>query len=478
MPAYEAVIGLEVHAQLSTESKLFCSCANRFGDSPNENVCEVCSGMPGALPVLNKKAVEYAAKMGLACNCRVNQYSVFARKNYFYPDLPDGFQTSQFDPPVCVGGYLDIPLRDGDVRRVGITRIHMENDAGKNIHSSGANVSYVDLNRAGTPLIEIVTEPDIRSAEEAADFMRRLRAILLYLGVCDGNMEEGSLRCDANVSIRPEGTDILNTRAEIKNLNSFRNVQKAIEYEIARQRTCYEDGEEIVQETRLFDTEKGVTLSMRSKEEAHDYRYFPNPDLLPVLISDEELARWRSELPELPDARKQRFMAAYGLSAQDADILTSEKEMADFFEKTVAVYAKPKRIANLMQGELLRELNAGEATWRTMALTAESLAELARIIEEGLISVKIAQDIFPELFRKGGSPERLVRDRGLAQISDTGALEAAVADAIASNPDEVVKFKAGNAKLMSFFVGQVMRRTQGKANPALVNELLKKHLVS
>jgi aspartyl-tRNA(Asn)/glutamyl-tRNA(Gln) amidotransferase subunit B len=476
MASYEAVIGLEVHAQLSTDSKLFCSCANHFGDSPNENVCEICAGMPGSLPVLNKKAVEYAAKMGMAIHCVINQYSVFARKNYFYPDLPDGFQTSQFDPPVCVNGYLEIALENGTTRKVGITRIHMENDAGKNIHSAGANTSFVDLNRAGTPLIEIVTEPDIRSAEEAATFMRRLRSILLYLGVCDGNMEEGSLRCDANVSLRPVGSDILNTRAEIKNLNSFRNVQRAVEYEIARQKACYEDGEGIVQETRLWDAEKGVTASMRSKEESHDYRYFPHPDLPPVLISDEELARWKSELPELPDARKNRFMKDYDLSGQDADILTGEKDMADFFEAAVAAYAKPKRIANLMQSELLRELNAGGKTLRTMALTPETMAELAKIIDDGLISVKIAQDIFPELFAQGDSPEKLVRDRGLAQISDTGVLEAAVADAVASNPDEVEKFKAGNTKLMSFFVGQVMRRTQGKANPALVNELLKKYL--
>jgi aspartyl-tRNA(Asn)/glutamyl-tRNA(Gln) amidotransferase subunit B len=476
MAEYEAVIGLEVHAQLATESKLFCSCSNRFGDAPNENVCAVCSGMPGALPVLNKKAVEDAAKMGMAVNCLVNAYSVFARKNYFYPDLPDGFQTSQFDPPICVGGSLDVPLEDGGARRVGITRIHLENDAGKNIHSSETGVSFVDLNRAGTPLIEIVTEPDIRSAAEAVAFMRRLRAILLYLGVCDGNMEEGSLRCDANVSIRPKGTDILNTRVEIKNLNSFRNVQRAVEYEIARQKICLEEGGTVVQETRLYDAAKNATLSMRSKEEAHDYRYFPNPDLPPIRVREEDLARWRGELPELPDARKNRFMREYELSEADADVLTGEKDMADFFEKAVAQYAKPKRIANLMQSELLRELNAGELTLKTMALAPENLAELARIIEEGVISLKIAQDVFPELFAKGGSPEKLVRDKGLAQISDTGALEAAVADAVAANPGEAGRFKAGEAKLMSFFVGQVMRRTQGKANPALVNELLRKHL--
>ena len=477
MPAHdEAVIGLEVHAQLATESKLFCSCANRFGDEPNENVCAVCSGMPGALPRLNKKAVEFAAKMGLAISCDINLSSVFARKNYFYPDLPDGFQTSQFSPPVCVGGYLDIPLENGATRRVGITRIHMENDAGKNIHSAEENRSFVDLNRAGTPLIEIVTEPDIRSAAEAVEFMRRLRSILLYLGVCDGNMEEGSLRCDANVSIRPKGSSELNTRVEIKNLNSFRNVQRAIEYEITRQQMCVEDGEALAQETRLYDSVKNVTLSMRGKEEAHDYRYFPNPDLPPVLITEEELARWKSELPELPDARRSRFVTGYGLSEQDADLLTSDKELADFFECTVTVYKQPKRIANLMQSELLRELNAGNATLATMGMTPETLAELAKIIDDGLISIKIAQDLFPELFLKGGSPEALVRERGLVQISDTGALEAAVAEAVAANPKEAEEYRAGKTKLISFFVGQVMRRTSGKANPALVNELLQKHL--
>ena len=476
MALYEAVIGLEVHVQLATESKLFCSCANRFGDEPNQNVCEICAGMPGALPVTNKKAIEFAAKTGLAVNCTVNLYSVFARKNYFYPDLPDGFQTSQFDPPVCVGGYLDIPTEDGGTRRVGITRVHMENDAGKNIHSAGENVSFLDLNRAGTPLIEIVTEPDIRSAAEAAEFMRRLRSILLYLGVCDGNMEEGSLRCDANVSLRPKGSTDLNTRVEIKNLNSFRNVQRAIEYEISRQQACYEEGETFVQQTRLYDSVKGVTLSMRSKEEAHDYRYFPNPDLLPVCISEEELADWRADLPELPDVRKLRFMKDYDITSQDADLLTSEKDLADFFEKAIAFYNQPKRIANLMQSELLRELNAGGATIATMSLTASGMAELAKIIDDGLISIKIAQEIFPEVFTTGVSPEKLVRERGLVQISDTGALEAAVADAVAANPTEATEYRAGKTKLMSFFVGQVMRRTGGKANPALVNQLLKKHL--
>lgn len=476
MSAYEAVIGLEVHAQLSTASKLFCGCANRFGDAPNENVCEICAGMPGALPVLNKKAVEYAAKTGAAVNCTVNAYSVFSRKNYFYPDLPDGFQTSQFDPPICVKGHLDVPMDDGTTRRVGITRIHLENDAGKNVHPAGGAVSLVDLNRGGTPLIEIVTEPDMRHAGEAVGFLRRLRNILLYLGVCDGNMEEGSLRCDANVSIRPKGGTELNTRVEIKNLNSFRNVQRAIDYEISRQKAACEDGEELVQETRLYDAAKNVTMSMRSKEEAHDYRYFPNPDLPPVLVPAEDLARWIGELPELPDARRARFMADFGLPEADADALTAEKDMADYFEKAAGAYGGFKRIANLMRGELSRELNAGRASLQTTPMTPENLAELAKIIDDGLISVKIAQDIFPDLFAAGGSPEKLVRDKGLAQISDSGALEAAVAGAVAANPAEAAEYKAGKTKLMSFFVGQVMRRTQGKANPALVNELLKKHL--
>ncbi len=475
MPSYEAVIGLEVHAQLSTESKMFCSCANKFGSEPNENVCEICSGMPGALPVTNKKAVEYAARMGMAIGCTVNEYSVFSRKSYFYPDLPAGFQTSQLDPPICEHGHLDIRV-NGKNKRIGVTRIHMEDDAGKNIHSSGSNVSFVDLNRAGTPLIEIVSEPDLRSAEEAVAYLRGLRSILLYLGICDGNMEEGSLRCDANVSIRPQGSEKFGTRVEIKNLNSFRNVQRAIEYEIGRQKDCLAEGEALFQETRLYDSVKNVTLGMRSKEEAHDYRYFPNPDLPPVIVNKEDLARWRGELPELPAARHARFMAEHGLSVQDADLLTAEKDLADFFEAALAQYKNAKRIANLMQGELLRELNASGKSLADAGISPEGMAELARIIDEGLISVKIAQDLFGELFEKGGSPEQMVRERGLAQVSDSGELEKAVAEAVAENPTEAAEYKAGKTKLLSFFVGQIMRKTKGKANPALVNQLLKKHL--
>jgi len=475
MPVYEAVIGLEVHAQLATASKMFCSCPNKFGSEPNENVCLVCAGMPGALPVLNKKAVEYAAKMGMALECAINEYSVFARKSYFYPDLPAGFQTSQYDPPICVQGWLDIAA-DGGTRRIGVTRIHMEEDAGKNIHPGGSPVSLVDLNRAGTPLIEIVSEPDLRSADEAVAYLRQLRSILLYLGICDCNMEEGSLRCDANVSIRPKGSKTYRTRVELKNLNSFRNVQRAISYEVERQQDCLAAGEPLAQETRLYDSVRNITLAMRTKEEAHDYRYFPNPDLPPVIVTQEELARWRSELPELPAARWARFMAQYGLPEQDAALITSERDLADFFEEAVAACPQPKRIANLMQVELLRELNARNMTAAASPMTPAGLAGLAKIIDEGLISAKIAHDIFSELFESGGSAEALVRERGLVQISDSGELDAVVAAVVAEHPEEAAVCRGGKTKLTAFFVGQVMRRTQGKANPALVNSLLAKHL--
>ena len=475
MPAYEAVIGLEVHAQLATASKLFCSCPNKFGCEPNENVCIVCAGMPGALPALNKKAVEYAAKTGMALNCTVNAYSVFARKSYFYPDLPAGYQTSQYDPPICVNGHLDIVV-DGAAKSVGITRIHMEDDAGKNIHPSGSSVSLLDLNRAGTPLIEIVSEPDLRSPEEAVAFMRQLRAILLYLGVCDGNMEEGSLRCDANVSIRPKGSAVFGTRVEIKNLNSFRHVQRAISYEIERQKDCLAEGAALVRETRLYDSVKHVTQSMRAKEEAHDYRYFPNPDLPPVVIAREELDRWQRELPELPPARCARFMTQYGLPEQDAALLTGERDLADFFEDASRAYPQPKRIANLMQGELLRELHARNATLAASPMTPADLAGLAKIIDSGLISIKIAHDIFGELFEQGGSAEALVNGKGLGQISDAGELDSLVAAVVADHPEEAAALRGGKTKLTAFFVGQVMRKTGGKANPALVNALLEKYL--
>lgn len=471
MASYEAVIGLEVHAQLRTRSKLFCSCSTAFGADPNAHVCEVCAGMPGVLPVLNEKAVEFAARMGIAVGCTVNRTSVFARKNYFYPDLPKGYQISQYEQPICEHGHLDISVGDA-VKRIGITRIHLEDDAGKNIHSAGENVSYVDLNRTGVPLIEIVSEPDLRSAEEAVAYLKALRAIVVHLGICDGNMEEGSFRCDANVSLRPRGAAEFGTRAELKNLNSFRHVQRAIEYEISRQADLLDDGDKVVQETRLYDSVKNITVSMRGKEEAHDYRYFPDPDLIPIHIDEARLAEWQATLPELPQARLERFMSSFGLSAQDAEVLTAERDHAEFFEAAVKLYDQPRKIANMMLGPLQCELNQRGTSLAVSAMRPEALAELVRIIDAGLISAKIGNDVFGELFENGAMPEAFVRERGLVQISDTSAIEQAVDEVIAENPAEVEAYRGGKTKLVSFFVGQVMRKTRGKANPALVNELL------
>ena len=442
MSAYETVIGLEVHVHLCTKSKLFCSCPTTFGVEPNTNVCEVCAGMPGVLPVLNQTAVEYATRAGLALNCTINNDSVFARKNYFYPDMPYNYQISQFERPLCEFGHLDINL------------------GGKNIHEG--DHSYLDLNRAAVPLIEIVSEPDMRSAEEAVAYLKALHAIVVYLGITDGNMEEGSFRCDANVSIRPKGAAEFGTRAELKNLNSFRHVQKAIEYEVSRQQDVLEDGDKVIQETRLFDSVKGVTMSMRDKEEAHDYRYFPDPDLVPVHITDEQLESWKASLPELPAQRRRRFMDEWKLPEQDADIITSDRAQADLFEAAVALYNEPRKIANYMTGPMLREINQTGVELKDSALKPEALAELA----------KIAQDIFSELYANGVMPEAYVREKGLVQVSDTSAIDAAVAEVIAENPAEAEAYKGGKTKLISFFVGQVMRKMKGKANPALVNEAL------
>ena len=477
MAAYEAVIGLEVHVQLATASKLFCSCPTTFGQPPNSNVCEVCSGMPGALPVPNKQAIHFATLVGLATNCTINSRSIFARKNYFYPDLPAGYQISQFELPICEHGHLDIEV-DGECKRVGITRIHMENDAGKNIHAQGENLSYVDLNRAGTPLVEIVSDPDMRSAAEAVAYLKGLYAIVTYLGVCDGNMEEGSFRCDANVSLRPVGARELGTRTELKNLNSFRNVQRAIECEMARQQDLLDDGEKVVQETRLYDAVKNTTASMRSKEEAHDYRYFPDPDILPIEISASEMERWKAELPELPKARAARFVQMTGLPAAEVEVLVQSRGLADFFEAAAGL-SDARKAANFMLGPLLRECNsrgvsaADPAAW---SMKPEALAELVRIVDQGLISSKIANDIFGDLFETGVMPESYVKEKGLVQISDSSALEEAVDAVIAANPAEVEAYRGGKTKLISFFVGQIMRATKGKANPALVNELLAKKL--
>jgi aspartyl-tRNA(Asn)/glutamyl-tRNA(Gln) amidotransferase subunit B len=475
MPRYEAVIGLEVHAQLRTASKIFCSCSTAFGADPNENVCAVCSGMPGVLPVLNEKVVEYAAKMGLAVGCRVNATSVFARKNYFYPDLPKGYQISQFETPLCEHGRLAINV-DGAEKIVGITRIHMEEDAGKNIHSATENASYVDLNRTGVPLIEIVSEPDMRGADEAVAYLKALRSILVYLGICDGNMEEGSFRCDANVSLRPFGQAELGTRAELKNMNSFRHVHKAIEYEIERQADILDDGGTVVQETRLYNADKGVTASMRGKEEAHDYRYFPDPDLVPLVVTEAQLAAWTAELPELPEARRDRFVSAYGLTPKDAGVLTAERDVADYFEEAARLCGEPKKAANWIMSEFLREMNQAGTSAAACAFTPARLARLVTLVESGRISGKIGKQIFPELFAKGLDPEAYVDQKGLSQISDSSALELAVDKILAENPEEVAAYKAGKTKLMGFFVGQIMKATKGQANPALVNELLGRKL--
>ena len=474
MPEYEAVIGLEVHVQLSTKSKLFCSCPNTFGQPPNTNTCEVCAGMPGALPRVNAEAVHYAALVGLATNCTINQSSVFARKNYFYPDLPSGYQISQFDLPICEHGWLEIDAGQGP-KKIGITRIHMENDAGKNIHSQADNRSYCDLNRAGTPLVEIVSEPDMRSSAEVVAYLKSLYSIVTYLGVCDGNMEEGNFRCDANVSIRPRGQKELGTRTELKNVNSFRNVARAIDYEIARQSDILDDGGTVKQETRLYDADKNVTAGMRGKEEAHDYRYFPDPDQLPVVISDETLAAWKAELPELPAARLKRFLEMTKLPVEEGEVLVESRAMADFFEEA-ARKANPRKVANYILGPLLRELKASGKSVAECGLSPAALAELVNIVDGGLISAKIANDIFPDLMKEGAMPKAYVEAKGLAQVSDTGVIDQAVDKVIAANPAEVEAYKGGKTKLLSFFMGQVMRETKGKANPGMVSGLLKKKL--
>ncbi|RQD65351.1 MAG: Asp-tRNA(Asn)/Glu-tRNA(Gln) amidotransferase subunit GatB [Desulfonatronovibrio sp. MSAO_Bac4] len=475
MGKYETVIGLEIHAQLKTDSKIFCGCSTKFGLGPNENTCPVCFGMPGVLPVLNKKAVEYGIKMALAVDCTVNDRSIFARKNYFYPDLPKGYQISQYDEPLAEHGQIKINVDEQD-KTIGITRIHMEEDAGKSIHSAVDNMSYVDLNRTGVPLLEIVSEPDIRSPREAVAYLKALRGILLYLEICDGNMEEGSFRCDANVSIRPSGQNKMGTRAEIKNLNSFRHVQKALEYEISRQTDLVEDGEEVVQETRLFDVDKGVTRSMRGKEEAHDYRYFPDPDLVPLIIDSQWVDGLKAALPELPYAKQERFLREYGLPEADCLVLTSEKDLADFFENSVKAYNQPKKISNWVMGELLSKLNDTGQTIAEAKLSPEQLAAIVNLVDEGKISGKIAKTVFAEVFEKGTDPEKVVEEKGLVQISDSSELESIVDEVVSAHPDEAQRFRDGQKKLMGFFVGQIMKKTKGQANPGIVNQLLNKRL--
>jgi aspartyl-tRNA(Asn)/glutamyl-tRNA(Gln) amidotransferase subunit B len=472
---FETVVGLEVHAQLKTRTKIFCNCSTEFGAPPNTHTCPVCLGLPGVLPVLNRKVVEYTLRMALATNCRVARESRFARKNYFYPDLPKGYQISQYELPIAEHGHLDIELEALN-KRIGITRIHMEEDAGKLIHDGNRPLSRVDLNRTGVPLMEIVSEPDMRSAEEAGAYLRKLRSIIRYLGIGDGNMEEGSFRCDANVSIRPVDSDAFGTRTEIKNLNSFKNVENAIRYEVARQRDRLMDGESVVQETRLWDPSTGRTNAMRGKEEAHDYRYFPDPDLVPLIIDDAWITRVRQELPELPDPKRQRFIDQYDLPAYDAGVLTASRELGDYFEETVAQGGQPKPASNWIMGNLLGLLNAEGLDIKGSPISAQALAELLTLIDKGTISGKIAKTLFDEMAATGKSAGEIVAARGLEQVSDSDAIAVIVDQAIADHPEEVERLKAGNKKLIGFFVGQVMKATQGKANPKVVNQILNEKL--
>ena len=480
MNDWEAVIGLEIHAQLQTRTKIFCGCSTAFGAAPNSQVCPVCLGLPGALPVLNRQAVDYAIKAALALGCTVQSESIFARKNYFYPDLPKGYQISQYERPLALGGGLEI-VAHGVTKWVGLTRIHMEEDAGKSLHEGFADSdrrTYVDYNRSGVPLIEIVSEPDMRSAAEAAEFFSRLRDILVWLGVNDGNMEEGSLRCDANVSVRPLGEKKFGTKAEVKNVNSFRYVGKAIDYEIARQIDLIEGGGRVVQETRLWDSAAGRTNSMRSKEEAHDYRYFPEPDLPPVVVDEARIARVRSTMPELPAARRKRFVEQYAIPEYDAGVLTESAGRADYFEAVAAAAGNPKGASNWVMGELLRIMNERGHDARTQPLQAERLAGLIKLIDNGTISSSIGKDVFAKMYESARSADEIVSSEGLAQIGDESALLEIIRGVIAANPDAVAQYRAGKMQPFGFLVGQVMKASKGKANPKLANELLKKELGS
>lgn len=478
---YEAVIGLEVHTELQTKTKIFCSCRTSFGADPNTNVCPVCLGLPGVLPVLNKKVLEYAVRAGLALNCEISRFSKFDRKNYYYPDLPKNFQTSQFDLPICEHGYLDVEV-EGEKRRIRITRAHMEEDAGKLVHHgtsiTDSDYSLVDYNRTGTPLLEIVSEPDMRSAKEAVAYMEKMRAILQYVGISDCRMEEGSLRCDANVSVRPVGQKELGTKTEIKNINSFKGVERAIEYEAMRQAELLEDGGKVVQETRTWDEKEGVTKSMRTKEEANDYRYFPEPDLVPFTVSDEYIENIRKSLPELPDARKERYMKEFGLSSEDAVFMTNDKATADYFEAAVDAGADPKACVNWLMGEFASLLSTDGIEIAKAPVSAENLAALLKLISKGTISGKIAKKVFATMWKEGGNPEEIVKAQGLVQISDTAELSKLVDEVVGKNPKAVEDFKAGKKKAVGALVGQIMKATKGKANPRVINELLNKKLQS
>lgn len=479
MTKYITVIGLEVHAELKTKTKAFCACSTAFGGTPNTHVCPVCMGMPGALPVLNKQVVEFAIRAALALNCKINKFNKFDRKNYFYPDLAKGYQISQFDQPICEHGYIDISV-EGTPKRIGITRIHMEEDAGKLVHSgatiSTSDSSAVDYNRAGVPLIEIVSEPDMRSAEEARAYMENLKAILEYTDVCDCKMQEGSLRCDANISIMPVGAKEFGTRAEIKNLNSFRALVRAIEYEVARQKEILEDGGHVVQETRTWDDANGVTLSMRSKEEAHDYRYFPEPDLVPVQLDDAWIERVQSELPELPAARQARLMSEHGLPEYDASQIVSVKAMAEYFDEAVKTAKDAKGVSNWLLGDVSAYLNSEGVSIADFKISPANLAELVNLIKEGVLSSKLAKKVFAEMLKENEAPKALVKKLGLEQVSDEGAIAAMVDEVIAANPQSVADYKAGKERAIGFLVGQIMKKSKGKANPGMVQKLLKEKM--
>ena len=476
---YEAVIGLEIHSELKTNTKIFCGCATSFGADQNTHVCPVCLGLPGVLPVVNKRVVEFAIKAGLATNCTINQYSKFDRKNYYYPDLPKNFQTSQFDLPIAEHGYVDIDV-EGEKKRIRLTRIHMEEDAGKLVHSGNtikdSSTSNVDYNRTGVPLLEIVSEPDLSSAEEARAYMEKVKSILEYIDVSNCRMEQGNLRADINVSLRPVGAKELGTRAEMKNINSFKAVVDVIDYEIERQTEILEDGGHIVQETRTWDPDRGITLSMRSKEEAHDYRYMPEPDLPPIVTTEEEIEAYRKGLPELPDARRARLESEYGLSDYDAGIITSSRQMAEYFDAVIADGADAKLAANWIMGDLSKNLNAENKTIEESPVDAKRLGEMIALISKGTISSKIAKKVFAEMWTSPDAPAKIVKDKGLVQITDTKAIEAIVDKVLAANQKAVDDYKGGNAKAIGALVGQVMKQSKGKANPKMVNELLKAKL--
>ncbi len=472
---YEAVIGLEVHVQLKTDSKIFCSCSTKFGASPNSHTCPICLGLPGVLPVLNKKVVEFAIKMAIATNCKIANISQFARKHYFYPDLPKGYQISQYELPLAEHGWLIIEV-NGEEKKIGITRIHIEEDAGKLIHHEHRPISYVDLNRAGVPLIEIVSEPDLRTPDEAVAYLKRLRQLVRYLEICDGNMEEGSLRCDANISIREKGAKEFGVKTELKNMNSFKHVHKALEYEIRRQTALLMDGQKVIQETRLWNESKGITLPMRGKEEAHDYRYFPEPDLVPLKVSNEWIEDIKKRLPELPDAKKSRFINQYKIPAYDAGVLTSSRELAQYYERCVELFNKPKIVSNWIMVELLRELKHDERDITECPIPPENLAQLLKLIDDGTISGKIAKTVFEKAYKTGKAPKDIVEEEGLIQVSDEEELTKVIEEVISEHPKEVEKYKAGKTKILGFLIGQVMKKTKGKANPQKVNELLRKLL--